>query len=159
MAVLHEEILKNARGTEEKAIQPTWLLTVASVGSIGVKAVENEGSDDPNSPRTSLSPAACASHSPTPCTSPPTTLCMARSLVPHSHQILPATLHLQIIILEVQDQVPPSGSSSGSGSASGSASGSGSLSSSGSGLGDESGTGSPNKSQAPAEGSDSSGSE
>ena len=58
MAVLHEEILKNAHGTEEKAIQPTWLLTVASVGSIGVKAVENEGSDDPNSPHVSLSPAA-----------------------------------------------------------------------------------------------------
>ena len=42
-------------GTEEKAIQPTWLLTVASVGSVGVKAVENEGGDDPNSPCTSLS--------------------------------------------------------------------------------------------------------
>ena len=64
MAVLHEEILKNACGTEEKAIQPTWLLTVASVGSIGVKAVENEGGDHPNSPCTSLSPARCASRSP-----------------------------------------------------------------------------------------------
>ena len=59
MAVLHEEILKNAHGTEEKAIQPTWLLTVASVDSIGVKAVENENGDDPNSPRASLSPAIC----------------------------------------------------------------------------------------------------
>ena len=84
MAVLHKEILKNACGTEEKAIQPTWLLTVASVGSVGVKAVENEGSDDPNSPCTSLSPAGCASCSPTPRMSPPTSPHVAGLLVPHS---------------------------------------------------------------------------
>ena len=34
MAVLRKEILKSMCGTEEKAIQPTWLLTVASVGSV-----------------------------------------------------------------------------------------------------------------------------
>ena len=106
MAVLHEEILKNACGTEEKAIQPTWLLTVASVGSISVKAVENEGGDDPNSPHASLSPAIChlipQHHM---CLL--LQLCMWLILWCHIvHQSLPANPHLQIIILEVQDQVP-----------------------------------------------------
>ena len=157
MAVLHEEILTNARGTEEKAIQPTWLLTVASVGSVSVKADENEGGDDPNSPHMSLSPAAFTPHSPTPhmspCVSPPTTLCTACSLVPcslsHSSCHSPSLDHSS---RGSRSSSSSSGSSSGSGSASGSASGSGSSSPSGSGLGDESGTDSPEKSQAPAEG-------
>ena len=106
MAVLHEEILKSVHGTEEKAIQPTWLLTVASVGSVSVKAVENEGGDDPNSPHTSLSPARCTSCSPMPCTSPPTNLHVAGSLVPHSPSHSPPTPHLQTVALEAQDQVP-----------------------------------------------------
>ena len=84
MAVLHKEILKSACGTEEKAIQPTWLLTVASVGSVGVKLVENEGGDDPNHPHMSLSPAGCASHSPKPRTSLPTN----RHAVAHQYHIV-----------------------------------------------------------------------
>ena len=55
MAVLCEEILMSAHGTEGKAIQPTWFLPVASVSSVSVKAMENEGGDDPNSPYVSLS--------------------------------------------------------------------------------------------------------
>ena len=76
MAVLHEEILKSTCGMEEKAIQPTWLLTVAGVGSVGIKVIENEGSDDPNHPHASLSPARHASlvlHSPS--HSPPCSPC------------------------------------------------------------------------------------
>ena len=106
MAVLHEEILKNACGTEEKAIQPTWLWTVASVGSISVKAVKNEGGDDPNSPCMSLSQpyvylipqhhAHLLLH-----------LCAWLVFWCHIvHQSLPANPHLQIIVLKVQDQVP-----------------------------------------------------
>ena len=151
MAVLQEEILKSVCGTEEKAIQPTWLLTVASVGSISVKAAENEGGDDPtNSPSMSLSPAIHTSCTPTPCVSPPTTLLVACSLVPHSPSKSPSKS-------PSPNCSSSSGSSSGSGSASGSASGSGSSSSSGSGSGNESSTGSPEKSQAPAEGSGSGG--
>ena len=59
-----EEILKSACGTKEEAIQPTWLLTVASVCSVGVKAVENEGVDNPNYVCASVSPAGCTSYSP-----------------------------------------------------------------------------------------------
>ena len=69
MAILCKEILKSAHGTKEKAIQPTWILTVASVGSVGMKAVENEGNDDPNYVRASISPGGCFSYTPTPCTS------------------------------------------------------------------------------------------
>ena len=50
MTVLSEEILKSMHGTEEKAIQPTWVLTVAGTGSVSVKMVESEGSDYPNCP-------------------------------------------------------------------------------------------------------------
>ena len=71
MAILREEILKSAHGTEEKAIQPTWLLTVASVGSVGMKAVENEGID--MTPTMclciSVSPAGRMPHIPPCCTS------------------------------------------------------------------------------------------
>ena len=42
MHVLREEIVKNACGTTDKvkAIQPTWLLSMANVSTIGVKAAE-----------------------------------------------------------------------------------------------------------------------
>ena len=33
MTVLGKEILKSTHGTEERAMQPTWLLTVAGAGS------------------------------------------------------------------------------------------------------------------------------
>ena len=76
MTVLHKEIIKNACGkTEEKAIQPTWLMSMANVSTIGVKAAETGGSDGPtsvsfsscmhilisNSVRISLSNSTCIS--------------------------------------------------------------------------------------------------
>ena len=46
MSVLHEEVVKNVCGTtEEKAVPPTWVLSVAPMSSISVKAVEASGSD------------------------------------------------------------------------------------------------------------------
>ena len=91
MTVLGEEILKSMRSTEEKAIQPTWLLTVASVGSVGVKAVESEGGDYPNRPCMSLSPAGCAIMFPhTTHMSPSTGRHAAGYLVPCiAHHVLP----------------------------------------------------------------------
>ena len=48
MTVLHEEIIRNACGmTEAKAIQPTWLMSIANVSTISVKAVETGGGDGP----------------------------------------------------------------------------------------------------------------
>ena len=48
MSVLHEEIVKDAHGTtEEKAVPPTWLMSVAPVASISVKAVKTGGGDGP----------------------------------------------------------------------------------------------------------------
>ena len=57
MTVLGEEILKSACGAEEKAMQPTWLVTATSAGSVKVTTVEREDGDYPNRPCTSLSPA------------------------------------------------------------------------------------------------------
>ena len=57
MTVLGEEILKSACGAEEKAMQPTWLVTVTGAGSVKVTTVESEGGDYPNRPCTSLSSA------------------------------------------------------------------------------------------------------
>ena len=60
--VLREEIVKNAHGTTDKvkAIQPTWLLFVANVSTIGVKAAEVGASDGPtSSPHASHSPIVC----------------------------------------------------------------------------------------------------
>ena len=74
MTVLHKEILKSTHGTEDKAIQPTWLLTVASIGSVGVKAVESKGGDDPDNLRASLSPADHVSIPRTACISIPHTV-------------------------------------------------------------------------------------
>ena len=47
--VLCEEIFKNACGTTDKvkAIQPTWLLSVANVSTIGVKAAEVGAGNSP----------------------------------------------------------------------------------------------------------------
>ena len=66
MRVLCEEIVKDACGmTEEKAIQPTQLMSAANASSIGVKAVETGGGDGPtSSPHASCSPVAHASQSP-----------------------------------------------------------------------------------------------
>ena len=50
MTVLGKEILKSVHSTEEKAAQPTWLVTVAGKGTVGVQAVESEGGDYPNHP-------------------------------------------------------------------------------------------------------------
>ena len=90
-----KEILKSAHGTEEKAIQPTWLLTVASVGSVGVKAVENEGVDDSNSVCMHLFLQLDVPHI------PPRRACLIVQIgVPLAHQchlvhhILPHTPHL-----------------------------------------------------------------
>ena len=60
--VLREEIVKNACGTtEEKAVQPTWLMSMANVSTIGVKAAEVGAGDGPtSSPWASRSPVPCA---------------------------------------------------------------------------------------------------
>ena len=65
--VLHEEFVKNAHGTTDKvkAIQPTWLLSMVNVSTIGEKAAEVGADDGPtSSPHASHSPVACTSHSP-----------------------------------------------------------------------------------------------
>ena len=66
MTVLCEEIVKNAHGTtEEKTIHPTWLMSIASVSTIGVKPVKTGGGDGPtSSPHASCSIAKYSSHSP-----------------------------------------------------------------------------------------------
>ena len=63
MTVLSEEILKSAHGAEEKAMQPTWLVTMTDTGSVKVMMIESEGGDHPNHPHTSLSLAPHASTS------------------------------------------------------------------------------------------------
>ena len=62
--LLHEEIVKNVHGTteKEKAVQATWLMSMANVSTIGVKAAEVGAGDGPTS-------SPCASHSPLPCAS------------------------------------------------------------------------------------------
>ena len=150
MAILHEEILKSAHGTEEKAIQPTWLLTMASVGSVGMKAVENEGIDNPNYVCISVSPVGRASYSPILRTSLHTNWHAAGPPVPHSPSHSPPhSLSLDHRCRGLISSSSSPGSSSGSESGSGSTSGSGSSSSSGSGLDDESDAGSREESQAP----------
>ena len=56
-----EEIVKNVCGTteKEKAIQPTWLMSMVNVSTIGVKAAEVGAGDGPTS-------SPCAHHSPVP---------------------------------------------------------------------------------------------
>ena len=128
MNVLHEEVVKNACGTtEEKAVPPKWLLSVAPMSSISVKAVEAGGSDGPtSSPHMPGSPALCASQSPTLHASQSLTPHASGSLVPHSPSKSPSPGH--------HSQSSRSGSSSsGSDSGLGSASGSSSSGSSESG--------------------------
>ena len=79
MHVLCEEIVKNACGTTNKvkAIQPTWLLSMANVSTIGVKAAEAGAGDGPTTSQcASHSLVACAFHSPV--------ACMTHSLVAHT---------------------------------------------------------------------------
>ena len=151
MSVLHEEIVKDVHGmTEEKAIQPTWLMSVANLSTISVKAVETGGGDGPtSSPHMTCSPVAHASQSPALHTSHSPTPHASGSLVPHSPLKSPSLGHHS-------QSSRSSLSSSGSGSGSGSASGSSSLGSSESGSSDECGAGSPAGSQVPSEGSSSS---
>ena len=133
--VLCEEIVKNVCGATEKdkAVEPTWLMSVANVSTIGVKAAKVGASDGPTS-------SPCASHS-------PSQHSQTRSPSPHHHS----------------QSSRSSSSSSGSSSRSGSMSGSNSSGSSQLGSGDEShagsSAGSHTGSQVPSEGSSSSGSE
>ena len=151
MMVLQEEIVKNAHGmTEEKAIQPTWLMSVASVSTISVKAAETgDGDGSTCSPCMSHSPVMCTSQSPAQHESCLPTPCASCSLVPHSPSKSPSPAHHS-------QSSRSSSSSSGSNSGAGSVSGSSSPGSSESGSGDESSTYSPAGSQAPSEGSGSS---
>ena len=146
MTVLHEEINKNACGmTEEKAIQPTWLTSVANVSTIGVKADGTGGGDGPtSSPCASHSPVGHTSHSPVSHISPSPVPCVTLSLVLYSPSKSPSPGHCS-------QSSRLSSSSSGSSSGSGSASGSSSSGSSESGCGDESGAGSPAGSQVHSE--------
>ena len=56
MTVLAEEILKSVSSTEEKAAQPTWLVTAAGKGTVEVQVVESKASVYPNHPHASCSP-------------------------------------------------------------------------------------------------------
>ena len=130
MTVLREEIIKNAHGmTEEKAIQPTWLMSMANVSTIGVKAAETGGSDGPtSSPHMSHSLVLRASRSPVLCASPSLVPHVTRSPVPHSPSKSPSPGHCS-------QSSRLSSSSSGSSSRPGSVSGSSSSGSSESGSG------------------------
>ena len=141
--VLCEEIVKNVCGAteKEKAVEPTWLMAVADMSTVGVKAAEVGASDGPTS-----SPHA-------------------------SHSSIPHTFHSTIQHSQTRSPSPhchsqssrSSSSSSGSSSRSGNVSGSSSSGSSQLGSGDESHTGSRTGShagsQALSEGSSSGGSE
>ena len=133
--VLREEIVKNVCGAteKEKAVQPTWLMSMANVSTIGVKAAEVGAGDGPTS-------SPCTSRSPIPHTSP--------SPIQHSQTRSPS-MHCY------SQSSRSSLSSSGSSSRSGSMSGSSSSGLSELGSGDESHAGS----QVPSEGSSSGGSE
>ena len=159
MHVLCEEIVKNACGTTDKvkAIQPRWLLSMANVSTIGVKAAEVGAGDGPSSsPRTCHSPVPCASRSPVVHASHSPVAHVSRSPVRRSQMRSPSPL-------QHPQSFSSSSSSSGSSSGLGSASGSSSSGSSRLGSSDESCVGSPagsrTGSQAPSEGSSSSGSE
>ena len=75
--VLREEIVKNVQGTPEKvkAVEPTWMMSMANVSTIGAKAAEIGAGDGPSSsphaphspvPHASRSPVPHVSHSPVP---------------------------------------------------------------------------------------------
>ena len=141
MSVLHEEVVKDACGTwtEEKAVPPTWLLSVAPVSSISVKAVEAGGGDGPtSSPCMPGSPAAHASQSPTLCVSQSPTLHAFQSPTPHVSQSPVPHSPSKSPSLGNHSRSSRSGSSSsGSDSGSGSTSGSSSSRSLESGSDDE----------------------
>ena len=130
MSVLCEEVVKDAHGmTEEKAVPPTWLMSVAPMASIGVKAVETGGGDGPtDSPHTLCSPVACMHLNPQLhmcldlqlCTQLNLQLCTCLALlVPHSPSKSPSLGHHS---RSSRSGSSSSGSDSGSGSASGSSS-------------------------------------
>ena len=146
--VMSEEVVKNVHDTtEEKAVPPTWFLSVAPVSSISVKAVKAGGGDGPtSSPCMPGSPALWESRSPTLCTSRSPTPHTSGSLVPHSPSKFPSPGH--------HSQTSRSGSSSsGYDSGLGSASGSSSSGSLESGSDDEGDADSRAGSRAPSEGS------
>ena len=97
MTVLGEEILKSACSTEEKAAQPTWLMTVAGEGTVGVELVESKGSDHSHHPHTSLSSVGHISCSPEPRTLPSMGWRAAWYLVPHSPSCSPPGCHLKAV--------------------------------------------------------------
>ena len=79
MSVLHEEIAKDTHGmTEEKTVPPTWLMSVAPMASISVKAVETDGGDG----------LTCSLH-----TSRSPTQQASGALVPHSPSKSPSLGH------------------------------------------------------------------
>ena len=63
-----QEILKGACGADEKVMQATWHVTVTNTGSVQVTMIGSEGSNCPNHPGTSLSPAPHGSTSMDRCT-------------------------------------------------------------------------------------------
>ena len=97
MTILSEEILKSTHSIEEKAAQPTWLMTAAGEGTVGVQAVESEGGDYPNHPCMSLSPVRCMSCSPTLHVLSSMGWSAAQYLVPCSSSCSPPRCHLQAI--------------------------------------------------------------
>ena len=103
--VLSEEIVKNVHGAaEDKGVEPTWLMSMANVSTIGVRAEEVGAGDCPAS-------SPCTSHSPVPHAS--------RSSIRHS-QTRSSSLHRHL--QSSRSSSSSSGSSSRSGSASGSSS-------------------------------------
>ena len=131
MHVLCEEIIRSAHGTTDrvKAIQSTWVLSVANVSTIGVKAAEAGAGNGPSTSQcTSHSPVACVTHSPV--------ACMTHFPVHHSQMRSPSPFHHS-------ESSSSSSSSLSSSSRLGSASGSSNSGSSGLGSGDKFCTGFP----------------
>ena len=96
MTVLGKEILKGACGAEEKAMQATWFVTVTDAGSVKVMMVESEGSDYPNHPHMSLSPAPHARPHPQ--------VSMPLDIIHHiAHHTLPTAHHLETVALKAWD--------------------------------------------------------
>ena len=91
--VLCEEIVKNVWGTPEKvkAVEPTWMMSMANVSTIGAKAAEISAGDGlSSSPHMPCSPVPHASHSPVP----------HASCSPVRHRL---DLHLHSIIHKIPD--------------------------------------------------------
>ena len=97
MTVLSKEILKGARGAEEKVMQATWCVTATNTGLVKVMTIGSEGGDDPNCPGTSLSLAAHVH--------PHSQVGTPLNIKHHAaHHTLLATCHLKTVILKAQDQ-------------------------------------------------------